>query len=129
MRARQVRRVFHADSLFDLGIGVLLLLAGWEDLYRALGLPPARPPIFAQLLGVALFGFAYLLWVAPDYASMSRRVAEVAAAGNGASSALLLLWLATGPSGLSAVGLVVMLLLAAGLGVFAVLEARIAGAP
>jgi hypothetical protein len=129
MRARQVRRVFHADSLFDLSIGVLLLLAGWEGLYRAVGIPPASPPIFAQLLGVALLGFAYLLWVAPDYTSMSRRVAEVAAAGNGASAALLLLWLASGPAGLSSVGLVVMLLLAAGLGVFAVLETRIAAAP
>src|SRR5688572_16104749 len=108
MRARQVRRIFHADSLFDVGIGLLLLLAGWEGLYRAVGIPPARPPIFAQLLGVALLGFAYLLWVAPDYSSMSRRVAEVAAAGNGASTALLLLWLATGPGGLSSVGLVLV---------------------
>lgn len=128
MRAGQARRVLRADALFDLGLGALLLVAGWEGLYDALGLPPARPAIFAVLAGVLLVGFAYLLWVAPDYTVLGRRVAEAAAIVNGVSAAAVLLWLASGPAGIDPLGVVIMLLVAGALAVFAGLEARIASA-
>jgi hypothetical protein len=129
VRARQARRVLRGDALFDVGVAAFLLLAGWHGLYRALGLPVVRPAIFAELAGVLLLGFAYLLWIAPDYSVLSRRVAEASAIGNGASAALIALWLASGPAGIRPLGVVLMFLVTAALAVFAGLEARIASAP
>src|SRR5918992_550239 len=82
--------------------------------------------IFAELGGVLLFGFAYLLWVAPDYAVLARRVAEAAALSNGLAAALIALWLASRPSEVQILGWVVMGGLTAAFAVLAWLEARIA---
>lgn len=129
MRARQARRILRADAVFDVALAALLLLAGWHGLYRALGLPVVVPAIFAEVAGVLLLGFAYLLWIAPDYSVLSRRVAEVTAIVNGASAALLALWLASGPTGIRALGVILMVLVTGALAVFAALEARIASLP
>jgi hypothetical protein len=129
VRPRQARRILRADALFDVGLAVLLLLAGWHGLYRALGLPLVRPAIFAEMAGVLLFGFAYLLWIAPDYSVLGRRVAEAAAIGNGGSAALIALWLASGPAGIRPLGVVLMLLVTGTLAVFAGLEVRLASGP
>ena len=126
MRARQARRILRANSLFDLGLGLLLLLASWEGLYRVLGLPPPRPAVFPGLAGGLLLGFAYLLWVAPDYTVLGRRVAEVAAIVNGLGAAVILLWLATGPAGVRPLGVAIALLIALAMGAFAALEGRLA---
>lgn len=126
MRARQARRVLRSDALLDVGLGVLLLLASWEGLYELLGLPAPEPAIFAELAGVLLLAFAYLLWVAPDYTVLARRVSEAAALANGLAAALLALWLASRPDGVSLLGGILMGALAAGLAVLAWLEARIA---
>ncbi|MGH2674634.1 MAG: hypothetical protein ACRDH1_04370, partial [Actinomycetota bacterium] len=111
MRARQARQILRADSLVDLGLALLLLLAWWEGPYEALGLPVPRPPVFAGLAGVLLLGFAYLLWVAPDYTVLGRRVAEAAAIVNGLAASVILLWLATGPAGLRPLGVAITLLI------------------
>lgn len=129
MRARQARRILRVDALFDIGLAALLLLAGWEGLYAALGLPPARPAIWAELAGVLLLGFAYLLWVAPDYAVLGRRVAEAAAIANGLGAALIVLWLATGPAEIRPLGVALMVVIALALMGFAGLEARLSSAP
>lgn len=129
MRARQARRALRGSALFDLGLGVLLLLSGWQSLYAALGLPPARPAIFAELAGVFLMAFAYLLWVAPDYAVLGRRVAEAAAIADGGGAALLLLWLASGPEGIRPLGIVLGIVIALALATFAGVQARLSSAP
>jgi hypothetical protein len=129
VRARQARRALRGSALFDLGLGVLLLLSGWQSLYAALGLPPARPAIFAELAGVFLMAFAYLLWVAPDYAVLGRRVAEAAAIADGGGAALLLLWLASGPEGIRPLGIVLGIVIALGLAAFAGVQARLSSAP
>jgi hypothetical protein len=126
MRARQARRVLRVDAILDVALGAFLLLAAWDGLYRAVGLPSPEPAIFAELGGVLLFGFAYLLWVAPDYAVLARRVAEAAALGNGLAAALIALWLAGRPPDVHVLGWVVMGGLTATFAVLAWLEARIA---
>jgi hypothetical protein len=125
MRARQARRVLHADAVLDAGVGILLLLSAWDDLFLALGLPPPEPAIFAELAGVLLLGFAYLLWVAPAYSLLARRVTEVAALSNAVAAALIALWLASRPDGLELLGGVLMGALAVALAVLAWMEARI----
>ncbi len=129
MRARQARRVLRIDTLIDLGLAFLLLLAPWASLYDALGLPAADPPLFALIAGVLLLGLAYLLWVAPDYAVLGRRVAETAAIVNALIAAVVVLWLVTGPAMIRPLGVGVALLVAAAKGVLAVAEARLASAP
>jgi len=129
VRARQARRILRSDALFDLALATVLLLSAWNGLYEALGIPPARPAIFALLAGALLLGFAYLLWVAPDYAVLGRRVAEAAAIANGLGAAVIVLWLASGPTGVRPVGVALMLLLAGALAVFAGLEAKLSSAP
>jgi hypothetical protein len=125
MRARQARRVLHLDAVLGAGVGALFLLSAWDDLFLALGLPPPEPAIFAELAGVLLLGFAYLLWVAPDYAVLARRVTEVAALSNAIAAALIALWLASRPDGLELLGGVLMGALAVALAVLAWMEARI----
>ena len=129
VRARQARRVLRLDALLDVALGTVLLLSAWEGLYLTLGVPPPRPPVFGEMLGALLFGFAYLLWVAPDYAVLTRRVAEASALSNGGGAAVLVLWLISGPSGLGAVGRILVVLLAGVLGSFAYLEYRVATSP
>src|ERR687896_1461242 len=125
MRARQARRVLRVDALLDIGLGAFLLLAAWDGLYRTVGLPAPEPAIFAELGGVLLFGFAYLLWVAPDYTVLARRVAEAAAMTNGIAAALIALWLASRPVGLELAGWILAVVLALALAAMAYLEARL----
>ena len=125
MRARQARRILHFDAVLDAGVGGLLLLSAWDDLFLALGIPPPEPAIFAELAGVLLLGFAYLLWVAPDYAVLARRVTEVAALSNAVAAALIALWLASRPDGLELLGGLLMGALAVALAGLAWMEARI----
>lgn len=125
MRARQARRVLRGDALLDIGLGSLLLLAAWDDLYAVLGLPPPEPAVFAEIGGVLLLAFAYLLWVAPDYAVLVRRVGEAAALTNAAVAVLIALWLATRPDGLEVTGWILTVVVAAALALMAYLEARL----
>jgi hypothetical protein len=125
MRARQARRVLRADAILDVGLGTFLLLGAWDGLYAVVGLPAPEPAIFAEIGGVLLFGFAYLLWVAPDYAVLARRIAEAAAMANGLAAALIAVWLASRPDHVRLLGWVLMGALTAALAVLAWLEARI----
>jgi hypothetical protein len=125
MRARQARRVLRTDALLDVGLGAFLLLAAWDDVYAVVGLPAPEPAIFAEVGGALLFGFAYLLWVAPDYAVLARRIAEAAALANGLAAALIALWLASRPDDVQLIGWVLMAALTVALAVLAWLEARI----
>jgi hypothetical protein len=61
MRAREARRVLRGDALLDVAVATLFLLGAWDGMYRVLGLPPPEPAVFAEIGGVVLLGFAYLL--------------------------------------------------------------------
>jgi hypothetical protein len=125
MRARWARRILRGDALIDVALGALLLLAAWDGLYRALGFPAPEPAVFAEIGGVLLLGFAYLLWVAPDYTVLVRRVAEAAATTNGIAAALIALWLASRPVGLELQGWILAVALIVALAAMAYLEARL----
>jgi hypothetical protein len=125
MRARRARRILRGDALLDVALGTVLLLAAWDGLYRALGFPPPEPAVFAEIAGALLLGFAYLLWVAPDYTALVRRVAEAAAMTNGITAALIALWLASRPVGLEFLGWILAVALTLALAAMAYLEARL----
>jgi hypothetical protein len=81
--------------------------------------------VFAEIAGALLLGFAYLLWVAPDYTALVRRVAEAAAMTNGITAALIALWLASRPVGLEFLGWILAVALILALAAMAYLEARL----
>jgi hypothetical protein len=114
--------VLRADAVFDAGMGLLLLVATWDGLYEALGLPVARPALYAQLAGGLLLAYAYLLWSSDD----RRRLAAVTATVNVLAVVVLAVWLFSGELGAETLGEGILWLAAAVLAVFALLEFRLA---
>jgi hypothetical protein len=115
--------VLRADAVFDAAMGLLLLSATWDGLYDALGLPVARPALYAQLAGGLLLAYAYLLWQGGD----RRRLAAVTAAVNALGGVVIAVWLLSGELDAETLGEVLLWLAAAVLGLFALLELRLAG--
>ena len=120
------RLVLRADAVLDLVLGVVLLPASWDGLYRALDLPRARPEAFVQVGGVLLIAFSYLLWIAPEARLLTRRVAAAAAFANALAAVILFLWLVNGELRVGSLGTELLLLVAGALAVFAAAEAWIA---
>jgi hypothetical protein len=114
--------VLRADAVFDAAMGLLLLAATWDGLYEALGLPVARPALYAQLAGGLLLAYAYLLWLGDD----RRRLAAVTATVNALAVLVLAIWLLSGELGAETLGEVILWLAAAVLALFALLEFRLA---
>jgi len=115
--------VFRLDGLYCLVLGALLAAGSWDALYETLDLPVPKPAVYAQVAGIVLLVFAYLLWRRDP-----RPLAGPVAAGNAASAALLVVWLVTGKLEAGALGTTLVALVAAGLAAFALVEARIARA-
>jgi hypothetical protein len=114
--------VLRVDAVFDAAMGLLLLSATWDGLYDALGLPVARPGLYAQLAGGLLLAYAYLLWHGGD----RRRLAAVTAAVNALGVVVIAVWLLSGELGAETLGEVLLWLVAAILAAFAALEVRVA---
>jgi hypothetical protein len=70
------------------------MLATWDGLYSALGLPEADPAIYAQAGGAFALGFGYALWLAPRATTLTRVVAATSALINVLLAALAVAWLA-----------------------------------
>ena len=120
------RTVLRVDAVLYAGLGLLLLSSTWEALWDALDLPRAEPELWAQLFGVVLCAFAYLLWVAPRDAMLTRAVAGASAAGNAVAAAVVLVWLLAGDLDVGFLGTTLLGITAVLLVLFAALEARIA---
>jgi hypothetical protein len=88
------RLVLRANGVLDAIAGVCLLLATWDGLYDRLGLPDPDPAIYAQVGGAFAVGFAYLLWIAPRDAKMTRVVSAMAALVNVLLALVAIAWLA-----------------------------------
>lgn len=114
-----------ADAVFDAGMGALLLMASWDALYEALGLPLAVPAMYAQVAGGLLCGYAYLLWTGATAPGV-RRLAGTTAVVNVAGVVVLGIWLVSGELGAETLGEVVLWAAVVALAAFAVTEARIA---
>lgn len=126
MSQSRVRLVLRADAVFDAVVGLLLLSATWEDLYRALDLPRAQPELAAQIAGAVLLFGAYLLWVAPTDPLLTRHVAGASSFGNALSALIILAWLAFGELGVGTRGTALLWIISAVLIAFAALQALVA---
>lgn len=93
MGAGRGRLVLRLDAAFHAVVGVVLVLSTWDGLYDAVALPKPNPALLAQLGGIALVTFAYLLWLAGDVAALRRPVALASASANAGSAVTIGLWL------------------------------------
>jgi hypothetical protein len=130
MAVAQARTVLRANALLEFVVALVLLTGTWDGLWDALDLPQARPALFAQLGGAALFGLAYLLWQAADEPLLRARVAHAAAGVDGLAAVIVLIWLVTGelPDDVDALGTILLIALVVALAAFAVLKAGISRA-
>jgi hypothetical protein len=126
MSEANVRLILRADAVFDAVVGLLLLSATWDRLYRALDLPRAQPELAAQIAGAVLLFGAYLLWVAPTDPLLTRHVAGASSFGNSLSALIILSWLVFGDLGVGSLGTALLWIITAVLVVFAILQARVA---
>ena len=113
--------IFRADAIASVVLGVLLLAGSWDGLYDALDLPVPKPAFYAQLAGVMLLVFAYLLWTREP-----RLLARPIAVGNLVAAAVLVVWLVAGKVNSGALGKTLLALVAVGLVAFAAAELRAA---
>jgi hypothetical protein len=111
------------DALCDASLAVFLLAATWDGLYDFLGLPLPHPPFYAQLLGVALLALAIVEWGIAGRPGQ-REVALGVAAGSSLGALVLAVWLVRGETGAEDRGIVILVFVAAFLGLEAVLHAR-----
>jgi hypothetical protein len=114
-----------ADAVFDAGMGILLLMASWDTLYEALGLPLAVPAMYAQVAGGLLLGYAYLLWTGAEAPGV-RRLAGTTAVVNVAGVVVLGIWLLSGELGAETLGELILWAAVVALAAFAIAEAGIA---
>ena len=118
--------ILRADAIFDLAVGLLLLLSPWKGLFDALDLPHAEPELFVQVAGGLLVAFAYLLWLGPRDEALAQVVSAPAAVANTAGAVVLAGWLLVGDLDTGALGTTLLTLTTVLLVFFAVAEARIA---
>ena len=88
------RLVLRGNGVVDALGGVCLLLATWDRLYSALGLPEAHSAIYAQVGGAFALGFGYALWLAPRATALTRVLAATSALINVLLAVLAVAWLA-----------------------------------
>jgi len=94
MNQRRAANVLRVHAVVTLALGLLLVADSWDGLYEWLALPQALPALLAQLGGVFLVAFAYLLWrAAAATVELRRTVATAAAGANGAAAVIIALWL------------------------------------
>ena len=129
MSTEERRNVLRASAAADAVLALFLLSATWDRLYTALGLPPPRPVVYAQLAGGLLAGFAYLHWAAAADAGLARRVTGAASAVHLALAVLLLAWRGFTDFDVGGGGTAVLIAASLALVVLAALEARVARSP
>jgi len=94
MNQRRAANVLRVHAVVTLALGALLVADSWDGLYEWLPLPQALPALLAQVGGVFLVAFAYLLWRgAAATVELRRTVATAAAGANGAAAVIIVLWL------------------------------------
>ena len=139
MSQRRAATVLRVHAVVTLALGALLVADTWDGLYEWLALPQALPALLAQLGGVVVVAFAYLLWrAAAAPGELRRTVATAAAVANGGAAVIIALWLIfRGESNLELTtqgvvdtqGIVELIVAAVVLGAFAVADAAVARQP
>jgi cytochrome bd-type quinol oxidase subunit 2 len=108
--------------------GVVLLAATWEGLYDTLDIPQPRPWVYAQLLGAALLGLAWIAWraAAADEAQ-TRLVAQGCAILDLVGFVIIAIWVFSDDVGIPSSGSLgswIFDITAVGLLVLGIIEAR-----
>ena len=113
--------VLRVDAISNAALAAFLLAATWDALYEFFGLPLAEPPIYAQLLGAALVGFAIVEWALAG--TPAERVVTLAAAvGSALAAAVLAVWLLAADTDLDTHGQIALWSVAAFLAAAAVVH-------
>ena len=108
---------------------MVLLLATWDGLYSALGLPTAGPAVYTQVSGALLVALAYVLWIAAGEVRLIRRIAAAIAVFNALSSLLIVGWRLVTDLDVGLRGTAILAAVAATLAALALLAAGIAARP
>lgn len=91
-----LRTVLFLDAALNLALGVLLIASFWSSLYAAIEVPAPSPVLYAQALGVAFIGVAWLQWHATLNGQLTATVAKVTGHVNWVIGAFVLGWLISG---------------------------------
>lgn len=91
-----LRTVLFLDAALNLALGVLLIASFWSSLYAAIEVPAPSPVLYAQALGVAFIGVAWLQWHATVNGQLTSTVAKVTGHINWVIGAFVLGWLISG---------------------------------
>ncbi|WP_287496780.1 hypothetical protein [Pandoraea sp. CB10b_02] len=91
-----LRTVLFLDAALNLALGVLLIASFWSSLYAAIEVPAPSPVLYAQALGVAFIGVAWLQWHATVNGQLTATVAKVTGHINWVTGAFVLGWLISG---------------------------------
>ena len=91
-----LRTVLFLDAALNLALGVLLIASFWSSLYAAIEVPAPSPVLYAQALGVAFVGVAWLQWHATVNGQLTATVAKVTGHINWVIGAFVLGWLISG---------------------------------
>ncbi|MCE4059311.1 MULTISPECIES: hypothetical protein [Pandoraea] len=91
-----LRTVLFLDAALNLALGVLLIASFWSSLYAAIDVPAPSPVLYAQVLGVAFIGVAWLQWHATVNGQLTSTVAKVTGHISWISGAFVLGWLISG---------------------------------
>ncbi|WP_353193767.1 hypothetical protein [Pandoraea pnomenusa] len=91
-----LRTVLFLDAALNLALGVLLIASFWSSLYAAIEVPAPSPVLYAQALGVAFIGVAWLQWHAAVNGQLTVTVAKVTGHINWIIGAFVLGWLISG---------------------------------
>ncbi|MFJ2995470.1 hypothetical protein [Pandoraea sp. NPDC087047] len=91
-----LRTVLFLDAALNLALGVLLIASFWSSLYAAIEVPVPSPVLYAQALGVAFIGVAWLQWHATVNGQLTSTVAKVTGHINWVTGAFVLGWLISG---------------------------------
>ena len=139
MSQRRAANLLRVHAVVMLALGALLVADSWDGLYEWLALPQAFPALLAQVGGLFLVAFAYLLWRAAAAPGELRRAVAIAAAGaNGAAAVIIALWLiirgkadlaVTTRGIVKTVGIVELIVAAVVLGAVALADAVVARQP
>lgn len=121
--------MLRANAAADFLAGLIMLSSTWNDLLDALDLPQAHPALLVQIGGAGLWGFAYLLWVAPRDAALTRQVSLGAAIADGLAAGVIAAWLIFSDPAIGTQGEIELVVVAVVMAVFAVTKARIASRP
>lgn len=119
--------VLRVNAGVSVVVGLLMLAATWDDLYDTLDIPQPRPWVYAQLLGAALLGLAWIAWHAASAPAATRVVAQGLAIADVIGFVIISVWVFSDDAGIPSSGSLgswIFDITAVVLAVLGVLEAR-----